>query len=74
MVIETMERRMPRLQALEELERLVGRDLTGEESQAILARMSAEGMDKEVNDEWIKNIAEEIKGVKKAIAAERDIG
>ena len=56
MVISGLERRLLRLKALEELERLLGRRLSPKQSRELLA-----GMDTEVSDSWIKEKAEEMK-------------
>ena len=56
MVISELERSIPRLKALGELERLLGRRLSPEESRELLARMNVE-----VSDNWIKEMAEEMK-------------
>jgi len=68
MVIETSERRMPRLKGLEELEQLLKRKLNPAESQTILVQM-----DKEVSDRKIRQIAEEIKRGIINVAIKEDI-
>ena len=67
-VILELERKMPRLKALEELERLLGRSLNPEESRELLARM-----DVEVSNKWIKEVAEEMKRGFINIAIKKDV-